>query len=128
MEFRVFSGLYVVRPARCSHRMCTPITRDGADWVRTESGVAVTPRTRVLRVVTRGHLIVRGSDGEQVGYRITQRVRARTRDDAHRLFSGSFIDSRIVNGATLITTTIAHAAVVTQLEVAVPRRMLRRDS
>jgi DUF4097 and DUF4098 domain-containing protein YvlB len=102
-----------------------PITRDGADWVRTETGVPATPQTRVLRVVTRGHLIVRGTDVEQVSYRLTERVRARTRDDAQRLFSGSVFDSKVVNGATLITTTIAHAAVATELEIAVPRRMIR---
>ena len=121
----ILPALYVVMLSAMLAQDVQPITREGADWVRTESGVPVTPQTRVLRVVTRGHVIVRGSDAEQVSYRLTERVRARTHDDAQRLFSGSLFDSKIVNGATLITTTIAHAAVMTLLEIAVPRRMVR---
>jgi DUF4097 and DUF4098 domain-containing protein YvlB len=100
------------------------ITRDGGDWIRTESGVTVTPQTGVLRIVTRGHLIVRGSNVEQVSYRLTERVRARSSDDAHRLFGSSFFDSKVMNGGTLVAITpMARRAVVTQLEIAIPRRI-----
>jgi DUF4097 and DUF4098 domain-containing protein YvlB len=100
------------------------VTGNGGELVRTESGATVTPQTRVLRIGARGHLIVRGSSGEQVTYRLTERVRARTDDAAHRMFGSTSVDSKVVSGVTRIDFTLnARPAVVTQLEIAVPRRI-----
>src|SRR5579864_9071221 len=94
------------------------ITRDGADWVRTDSGVAASSPTRILKITTRGHLTVRGSNSEQVTYRLTERVRARSGDDAHRMFGSTLLSRRVENAVTLVSITpMAQVAVVTELEV-----------
>jgi hypothetical protein len=100
------------------------ITRDGNDWVRIDSGTAAIPQTRVLKITTRGHLVLRGSPDDRVTYKLTERVRARTSDEAHRLFGGTVFNNKVENAMTVVSIVpMARAAVLTQLEIGVPRRM-----
>jgi len=99
--------------------------RDGANWVQISNGVAPVPQTRLLKITTRGHLIVRGSDGDQVTYRLTERARARSKEEAHvKFFRGTRADTSTANGVTSLTIVPeATFAVVTLLEISIPRRM-----
>lgn len=100
------------------------VVRDGPYWVRTENGAARAGDARVLKISTRGAIVVRGAAIDQVEYRLIEKVRARNKDDAHRAF-GSTISSTSVRGATirLVITPIARESVTTRLEVSVPRRL-----
>jgi hypothetical protein len=100
------------------------IKHDGADWVRIDSGTAAMPQTRVLKITTRGHLVLRGSPDDRVTYKLTERVRARTSDEAHRQFGSTVISNKVENAVTVFSVTpMTRAAVITQLEIGVPRRM-----
>jgi hypothetical protein len=100
------------------------IKRDGLDWVRIDSGTAAMPQTHVLKIMTRGHLVLRGSPDDRVTYKLTERVRARTSDEAHRQFGSTLISNKIENAVTVFSVTpMTRAAVITQLEIGVPRRM-----
>lgn len=98
--------------------------QDGAYWVQTANEVAGIPQGRILHVTTRGHVILRGSSGEQVTYKFEERVRARTRTDAHRLFGSLTTSVSSRNGAmALVVAPLTQESVLTQLEVAVPKRI-----
>jgi hypothetical protein len=100
------------------------ISHDGNHWQLVESGGAGGPQTRALKVATRGHVIVRGSTGDQITYRLTERVRARTDEQAHRLFGSGFAIIKPLNGVTTLTILPkANESVVTLLEIGVPRRL-----
>jgi len=100
------------------------MVRDGAYWVRTESGPVGVPPMRVLKVTTRGHVIVRGGQSEQALYKLVERVKARTAEEAHRLFGYSVTRTQNSNGVTTWTAAVlAHQDVITELEVNVPRHL-----
>jgi hypothetical protein len=100
------------------------ISHDGNQWQLVESRGAGGSQTRTLKVATRGHVIVRGSTGDQITYRLTEHVKARTDEQARRLFGSGFADIKTVNGVTTLTILQnARESVTTQLEISAPRRL-----
>lgn len=98
--------------------------QDGPYWVQTTNEVAGIPQGKILRVTTRGHVILRGSMGEQVTYKFEERVRARTRVEAHRLFGSLTTSVSSRNGMMgLVIAPLTHESVLTQLELGVPKRI-----
>ncbi|HLW76509.1 MAG TPA: DUF4097 family beta strand repeat-containing protein [Bryobacteraceae bacterium] len=99
------------------------MTRDGADtWVRTETGSFAVVVSRPLTIRTRGHVIVHGDNTDRIAYVLTQRVRARNEETAHRRFSGTITDSLVAEG-TLRILAAPDALVTTQISITVPRRL-----
>lgn len=98
----------------------TQMTRDGAWWVHTESGTA--PVAQSVKISTRGAMVIRGGQGDQIQYKLTKRVRTRTEHEA-QLMLGSTTISTSVRGklATLVVAPTIRSNVVTQLEVMMPR-------
>jgi len=100
------------------------ITREGAFWQRIESNTVTEVPARVVKIATRGHVVVRGSSGERITYRLTERVRARSAEEAHRLFHSNLYNAVNRNGMTTLTfIPMAHESVTTQLEVNIPNRV-----
>jgi hypothetical protein len=100
------------------------ITRDGAFWQRIESNTVTEVPARIVKITTRGHVVVRGSAGERITYRLTERVKARSSEEAHRLFHSNIYNAVNRNGMTTLTfMPLAHESVMTQLEVSVPNRV-----
>jgi DUF4097 and DUF4098 domain-containing protein YvlB len=100
------------------------MTREGDHWRRVDSGSAGGPQTRILKVATRGRVIVRGSDGDQITYRLVERVKARSSEQAHRLFGSSIATTSTINSVTTLSIfPKANEAVTTQLEITAPRRL-----
>ena len=99
------------------------IVREGPSvWRRSYSGAFAGPPAGLIRVVTRGAVVLRGSAGEQVTYQLTEHVRARTEDEAHRLFGSDVISMVGRNGMTVVTLLpVARENVAVQWEVHVPR-------
>lgn len=98
--------------------------QDGPYWVQSANEVAGTPQGKILHVTTRGHVILRGSNGDQVTYKFEERVRARTRIEAHRLFGSLTTSVTSRNGTMgLVVAPLTHESVLTLLEVAVPKRV-----
>src|SRR5579862_557683 len=54
----------------------SPLTRDGAYWIRTVQGVIDASSSGRLRVETTGNITVRGAASDQATYTLTMRVRA----------------------------------------------------
>ncbi len=100
------------------------MVREGAYWKRTYSGTFNAPPAKMLRVSTRGHVIVRGTQGELITYKLTEQVRARSQEDAHHRF-GSDITGMTVRGGVAIVTLmpVIREDVNAQWEVSVPKRM-----
>jgi len=93
-------------------------------WRRTDSGAFSIPAGRMVRLVTRGHVVVRGSDGDQVTYQLTERVRTRTVEEAHRLFGSEITSLARRNGVTVVTLLpLARENVTVDWQVNVPRRL-----
>jgi hypothetical protein len=63
----------------------SPITRDGAYWVRTIQGGIDASSSGRLRVETTGNVSLRGSAGEQTTYTLTVRVKAGNAREAEAL-------------------------------------------
>src|SRR5581483_3885886 len=101
------------------------VTREGAGWKRVYPGSFSGPVMRVLKVTTRGHVVIRPSQDETITYVLTQRVRARSEEDAHRMFGGvvsSMVPQR--NGMTVVTLLpMAKENVEAQWEIRVPKRV-----
>lgn len=98
--------------------------QDGAYWVQTANQTAGVPQGKILHVITRGHVILRGSSEDEVSYQFEERVRARTRVEAHRLFGSLTTSITSRNGTMgLVVAPLAQESVLTQLEIAVPRRI-----
>ena len=53
-----------------------PITREGNYWVRTTFESISGPLPPRLQVSARAHMVLRGTTGDQIIYRVTRRVRA----------------------------------------------------
>src|SRR5882724_9502076 len=77
--------------------------RSGDYYVRTHEGNAGAFTQPRLQVITRGHVVLRGATGNQVTYKLTERVKARSEADARRLF-GSVRDSMSARNDTTILT------------------------
>ena len=99
------------------------ITRDAQGWTRTSSGTVSGVPLRVIKLSTRGHVILRGSPGEQITYKLTQHVHARSEEEAHRTFG--HVTSMIPrNGMTVVTLLpTARENVNSEWEINVPRRV-----
>ncbi len=112
----VLISLLLAQDAQISHQ--------GNQWQRVESGGAGGPQTRILKVATRGRVIVRGSTGDQITYRLLEHVKARTDEQAHRLFGSGFVLISTSNAVTTLTILPkANESVATQLEISAPRRL-----
>ena len=100
------------------------MVREGAYWKRTYSGTFNAPPTKLLRVSTRGHVILRGATGELITYRLTEQVRAHSEEEAHHRF-GSAITSMAVRGNITVITLmpVIREDVNAQWEVNIPKRM-----
>jgi DUF4097 and DUF4098 domain-containing protein YvlB len=100
------------------------MVREGPYWVRTETGPVGLAPMRALKVTTRGHVIVRGSQNEQAVYKLVERVKARTAEEAHHLFGSSISKTSSSNGMTsMMIAALADESVITQLDISVPRRL-----
>jgi DUF4097 and DUF4098 domain-containing protein YvlB len=96
------------------------MTREGAWWVHTESGTATGAQT--VKISTRGSVVIRGSQSDQIQYKLTKRVRTREKDDAHRMMDSTAITTSVRDRkATLVIAPAIRANVTTQLEVSMPR-------
>jgi hypothetical protein len=103
------------------------ITRVGADWVRTRSGVFTAKPLHTIEVLTRASVAVTGTDvANQVVYRVRQRTSARNVEEAKRLFGlvqtswGTTSDGR----ARMVVQPIRNDPKVrTELEIQVPRQI-----
>jgi DUF4097 and DUF4098 domain-containing protein YvlB len=100
-------------------------TKEGPYYQRTDNGAAGMAQTRLLKVSTRGRIVLRGFAGDQVTYRLVERVKARSEDEAHRMFGSSAI-SVVTRGplTTLVVAAVTRESVITRLEVNVPRRLI----
>jgi hypothetical protein len=104
-------------------------TRDGSYYVFTMSAPVVNVNGRVpaqLRITTRGNVLLRGSKGEQVVYKLVQRVRARSEAEAHRLVGSGGVTATTPPTSMMALTVISSAGpeVSNDLEVTVPRQVM----
>jgi DUF4097 and DUF4098 domain-containing protein YvlB len=98
----------------------TQMTHEGNSWVLTETGTAT--GAQVVKISTRGPVVVRGSQGDQIQYKLIKRVRAREKNDAGKML-GSTLFSTSLRGhtVTLVVAPSIRTNVTTQLEVTMPR-------
>ncbi|PYT13884.1 MAG: hypothetical protein DMG59_18985, partial [Acidobacteria bacterium] len=91
-------------------------------WKRTTSGVVVTAPQSRLRVMTHGRIVLRGSAGDQVTYRLVERVKARTPAEAHRLLGSVSTTTRTSGDMTmLVVEPTVSPNLIIELQVNVPR-------
>lgn len=99
--------------------------RAGDYFVHTVDGTAALMPQARLHVMTRGHVILRGYNGTQMTFRLTERVKARSEADARRMF-GSVRTSTISRPSmtTLEVTPASAPNVIIELEIKMPRRVM----
>jgi len=98
-----------------------PIVREGNYWTRTTSGSISGPLPPRVQVAARAHIVLRGGLGDQVTYRLTQRVRTTSPREA-RVLMGTVVASH-VEADMMRLSLIASRAVLTDLEISVPRQV-----
>ena len=100
------------------------VTREGAYWVHREAKtVPVAPHGN-LQVLARGQIVVRGGSGDQIAYKLTQRVKARTEAEAKQLFGSGQIVARALGPVTRIDVHQTSSPFVkNELELSVPRHL-----
>jgi DUF4097 and DUF4098 domain-containing protein YvlB len=98
------------------------IMRDGSEWKRVYPGSFSGPPAHIIKISTRGRVLIRASLTDQVTYKLTQHVRARSAEEAHRMF-GSVVGTIVNrNGLTLITLIPTSRDIVNaEWEINLPR-------
>jgi DUF4097 and DUF4098 domain-containing protein YvlB len=98
-----------------------PVVREGAYWVGTiGDSFPIGPQSR-LQVNTRGNVVVKRGTGDQVTYRVRQRVRATNEDKARALLGGGAKQvTRLREKTVLEVLPISAQNVKTDLEISVP--------
>jgi len=97
------------------------LEQEGPYWVRTLDGVAGSTHLTNLHVSTNERVVLRGSAGDQVTYRLTERVRANSEAEARRLLDTGVPRVQTYNNLVLSVSRAASARVLTELQVNVPR-------
>jgi len=102
----------------------TPVVREGAYWGGSISdSFAIGPQSS-LQVNTRGTVVVKRGSGDQVTYRVRQRVRAATEDRARAMLGGGAKQVTRLRGRTLLAIQpISADNVKTDLEITVPSQV-----
>ena len=95
-----------------------------AQWLRIHSGEFPAPAGGTVRVITRGHVVVRGVAGDRILFTLSERVRARSVEEAQRLF-GKVITTAARRNASLTLTLLPMAGepVAVEWNLNIPRRM-----
>jgi len=104
------------------------MTQEGPFFVRTLVAQMNGKTPASLSVISRGNVVVRGSDGDRVVYKLVQRVRARSRDEADQLCGGLHIAAApagLGGLATLTFVPLSAPQVSNDLEVSVPKAVGR---
>lgn len=104
------------------------LTREGPYYVRTMSAPLAGRVPAQLRVVTRGNVVLRGSQGDQVIYKLVQRVKTHSEQEAHRLLRSvgiSAVTPPLISAITLTVSPLSGEQVSNDLEVSVPRQVLQ---
>ena len=101
-----------------------PVVREGAYWVGSigdSFGIAAQAR---LQVNTRGNVTVRREAGDQVTYRVRQRVRAASEDQARTLLGGGVRQVSSARGRVVLELQPISAGIVkTDIEIGVPAQV-----
>src|SRR5580765_7233878 len=80
----------------------SPVVREGAYWVGSiGDSFGIAPQAR-LQVNTRGNVTVRRVAGDEVTYRVRQRVRAANEDQARALLGGGVKQVSTARGRVLL--------------------------
>ncbi len=96
------------------------MVREGAYWVGS-IGDSFPIGAQSLQVNTRGNVIVRKAAGDQVTYRVRQRVRAANEDQARALLGGGVKQVSSLRGRTVLDLQPISAGIVkTDIEIGVP--------
>ena len=98
-----------------------PVARDGSYWIRASSGTISGPLAPRLQVSARAHITVRGTSGDQVTYRLSQRVRALTAADARTLMGAASVSRVAPDMARL--SVLSSPLVTAELEIGLPRNI-----
>ena len=102
----------------------SPITRDGAYWVRTIQGAVDTSSANRLRVETTGNVNLRGAAGEQSSYTLALRVRAGNAREAEALLDRIIVKTGTEGGwAYVKVTPPREGRLVVELTVTGPKAL-----
>lgn len=102
-----------------------PIVKEGSYWTRVTAGRLKGAVQQRLQVISRGRIVLRGVEGNQVSFRFKQQVHGKTEDEARRMFGTVLAGLEPVGAWTrLIVTPVSSPNVITELEVDVPRQMV----
>src|SRR5215475_12410784 len=100
-----------------------PVVREGAFWVGSV-GDSFPIATPTLQVNTHGNVIVRRAGGDQVTYRVRQRVRAASEDQARALLGGGARQLSSQRGRVVLELQPISAGIVrTEIEIGVPAQV-----
>jgi DUF4097 and DUF4098 domain-containing protein YvlB len=101
-----------------------PVVREGAYWVGSiGDSFEIAPQSR-LQVNTRGNVTVRREAGDQVTYRVRQRVRAANEEQARALLGGGVKQVSSARGRVLLELQPISAGMVkTDIEIGVPAQV-----
>ncbi|MCU1337400.1 MAG: hypothetical protein JWO19_2981 [Bryobacterales bacterium] len=101
-----------------------PVVREGAYWVGSIGDSFPIAAQSRLQVNTRGNVVVRKIAGDQVTYRVRQRVRAASEDQARALLGGGAKQVSSVRGRVLLELQpISARTVKTDIEIGVPSQV-----
>jgi hypothetical protein len=98
------------------------IVREGADWVQTATGSATLASGAVLKVSTRGAVLLQGEARQDIGYVLKKRVRAASLAGARALLDGVTLKATRRTGELALEVGLpAGGAASADLQLRVPR-------
>ncbi|MGO9096555.1 MAG: DUF4097 family beta strand repeat-containing protein [Bryobacteraceae bacterium] len=100
------------------------IVREGADWVQTATGSATLAGGALLKVSTRGAVVLQGEARQDIGYVLKKRVRAADLARARALLDGVTVKTTRRNGGLALEVSLpAGGAAAADLQLRVPRSL-----
>ena len=124
--FRI--ALFSLTAALLCAQDSSQLTREGPYFVRTIVASLRSAPTVQLHVITRGNVVLRGSKGEQIVYKLVQRVKAHSEADAYRLLrsvNASAVTPPLISMTTLTVIPSSGDQVSNDLEVSIPRQVMQ---
>jgi hypothetical protein len=102
----------------------SPLTREGRYWVQTVSGSASLQGSELLRVSTRGAVVLQGEPRADVAYTLKKRVRASSEASAREALSQCAVKTtRQGAWAALVVSVPNHPDISADLRLSVPRKL-----
>ncbi|HYP12557.1 MAG TPA: hypothetical protein VEQ63_01425, partial [Bryobacteraceae bacterium] len=102
----------------------SPVSRQGAYWVQTETQAVGVMRGSRLRVQTKGSVIFTGKEGTRGSVTVVKRVRARTESEARTLLSAAVLQTTLARHSGRVRLSMPQRSpIAAEMQITAPANL-----